>query len=128
MRHRRAVIALFALTAATATAATASPKLVYKIDRVTAAILHDRLVVTAEGAVNSGGWTLPRLHLDLAHAEAGSETIEFQATPPLANAVVIQALLPMTTTSVFPLPRAGVTQVTVVGETNRVSAPIQPPR
>ncbi len=62
---RRIVLAslIFALAAATATAAEAAPALVFKVDKVTAAIIHGRLVVSATGAVKSGGWTQPRLHL-----------------------------------------------------------------
>ena len=120
--------AIFALVAATATAAQAEPKLILKIDKVTAAIIKGRLVVNAAGAVNSGGWTAPRLHL-LAHKpEDNTETIEFQAQPPLADAVVIQALLPIQTTAVFPLPHTGVTQIKVVSETNAIVAPFQMPR
>jgi hypothetical protein len=119
--------AILALVAATATAAQAEPRLIAKVDKVTAAIIKGRLVVNASGAVNSGGWTLPRLHLLPHKAEDNTETIEFQATPPLADAVVIQALLPITTTAVFGLPRTGVTQVKVVSETNAVMAPLQTP-
>ncbi len=125
MRRLIVAFALFALGAATASAATA-PQLIYKVDRVTAAIVKGHLVVTAEGAVNSGGWTLPRLHLNPFHVpESDAEVIECQAMPPIENAVVIQALLPVVMTSVFPLPPYGVTQVTVVTETNSVTAPIR---
>jgi len=125
LRRTILVPAIFALAAATATAAQAEPKLIYKVDKVTAAIIRNRLVVNASGAVNSGGWTLPRLHLLPHKPEADTEVIEFQAMPPLADAVVIQALLPISTTAVFPLPHYGVTQIKVVGETNAVMAPLQ---
>src|SRR5450432_3663939 len=126
MRRSVVAAAIFALAAATAGMAAAAPKLVYKIDRVTAAIVRNHLVVSVNGAVSSGGWTLPRLHLNLAHTPPpDTETIEFQASPPLADAVVIQALLPIATTATFPLPRTVVTQVTVVSESNSVTAPIQ---
>jgi hypothetical protein len=119
--------AIFALAAATATAVQAEPKLIYKVDKVTAAIIKGRLVVNASGAVNSGGWTAPRLHLLPHKPEDNTETLEFQAQPPFADAVVIQALLPISTTAVFPLPHYGVTQVKVVSETNAVVAPLQIP-
>lgn len=121
--------AIFTLVAATATAAQAEPRLITKIDKVMAAIIKGRLVVNASGAVNSGGWTAPRLHLLPHKPEDNTETIEFQAQPPLADAVVIQALLPIQTTAVFPLPHYAVTQIKVVSETNAVTAPLQmPPR
>lgn len=126
---RRSLLApaIFALAAATATTASAEPKLIYKIDRVTAAIIKGHLVINASGAVNSGGWTLPRLHLLPHKPEVDTETVEFQATPPITDAVVIQALLPISTTAVFPLPHYAVVQVKVVGETNAVAAQIQMP-
>ncbi|MBL6852775.1 MAG: hypothetical protein ISS15_20465 [Alphaproteobacteria bacterium] len=127
MRRSYFAPAILALAAATATGAQAEPKLIYKIDKVTAAIIKNRLVVSASGAVNSGGWTAPRLHLLPHKPEDNTETIEFQAQPPIDQAVVIQALLPIQTTAVFPLPHYGVTQITVVGDTNAVTAPLQMP-
>jgi hypothetical protein len=126
MRALAAAAAALCLAAATASAAPAGQSLIYKIDRVTAAVVGKHLVVKASGAVTSGGWSLPRLHLVLPHKpETPSETIQFLAKPPLEDAVVIQALLPVSTTATFPLPRYAVTQVTVVGETNSVTAPVE---
>jgi hypothetical protein len=127
---RRSILApaIFALVAVTATAAQADPKLILKVDKATAAIIRGRLVVNASGAVTSGGWTAPRLHLLPHKPEDNTETIEFQAQPPLDQAVVIQALLPITTTAVFSLPHYGVTQIKVMAETNAVMAPLQVPR
>ena len=127
MRRALAALAFFALAAATASAAAAAPHLVYKVDRVEAAIEHGRLVVHVAGAVNSGGWTVPRLHLKESRAaEAMGEVIDFFATPPSAGQTVIQALVPITTTAVFPLPRYATVQVTVNGQSNSVTAPIAP--
>jgi len=124
---RRSILlpVILALAAVAATAAPAAPKLIFKIDKVTAAIIKGRLVVNASGAVNSGGWTAPRLHLLPHKPEDNTETIEFLAQPPIDEAVVIQALLPIQTTAVFPLPHYGVTQIKVVSETNAVMAPLQ---
>jgi hypothetical protein len=117
--------AVFALAAATATVASAAPQLIYRVDSVTAKIVKNQLVVTASGAVSSGGWTRPRLHLTPHVPEAPDEVIEFQASPPLGNAVVIQALLPVSATAVFPLPHYGAIRVKVTAQTNAVTAPIQ---
>jgi len=125
LRRSLFVPAILALAAATATAVQAEPKLIQKVDKVTAAIIKGRLVVNASGAVTSGGWTAPRLHLLPHKPEDNTETIEFQAQPPIDQAVVIQALLPIQTTAVFPLPHYGVTQIKVVSETNAVMAPLQ---
>ncbi len=117
-----------ALAAVTATAAHGDPKPVARVDTVTAGILNNRLVVSASGAVASGGWTQPRLHLEPRQPGSDTDVITFLATPPLADAVVIQALLPIVTTAVFPLPRTGTVQVKVVSESNAVTAPIRPGR
>ncbi|MEI9993851.1 MAG: hypothetical protein WDM91_04595 [Rhizomicrobium sp.] len=125
MYARALAVAIFALAAATATAAEAAPKLIYKVDKVTAAIIRGRLVVSASGAVNSGGWSLPRLHhKEVRTPESDTETFEFLATPPPTGTVVIQALLPIQMTAVFPLPRYATLQVKVVSESNAVVAPI----
>lgn len=127
MRRTAIAAAIFALAAATATMADAAPQLVFRVDKVTAQIVRNRLVVSASGAVKSGGWTLPRLHFKGHAPESDTESFEFLATPPGARNVVIQALLPVETTAVFPLPRYGTVQVTIVSETNSVTAPIAPP-
>lgn len=127
---RRTVLAslIFAVAAATATAANAAPQLVFKVDKVTAVIIRNRLVVSATGAVRSGGWSLPHLHLKEFHIpESDTEVFEFLASPPAPGEVVIQALLPVTVAAVFPLPRYATVQVKVVAETNSVTAPIGPP-
>jgi hypothetical protein len=127
MRLNVLTAAVFALAAATATAANAAPKIIYKVDKVTAAIIRGHLVVSASGAVDTGGWFNPRLHLKDPHAAEGdTAVIEFQATPPHPSTFVIQALLPLSTTAVFPLPHAGTTQVRVEAENNSISAPITP--
>ncbi|MEJ0025414.1 MAG: hypothetical protein WDN01_05240 [Rhizomicrobium sp.] len=129
MRRRLFAAAIFALGAATATAADAAPTLVFKVDKVTAAIVRNHLVVSATGAVRTGGWRQPRLHMREFHIpESDTEIIEFLASPPAAGAVVIQALLPVTATAVFPLPRYATVQVKVVSETNSITAPIGAPQ
>lgn len=125
MRQWSVAVFGLALAAATATAALAAPQAVFRVDSVIAKIIKGRLVVQAKGAVTSGGWTRPRLHLEPHVAEAPDEVIEFQASPPLGNAVVIQELLPIETTAVFPLPRYGTVRVKVTAQSNAVTAPIQ---
>lgn len=126
VRHFLVTIAVLGLAAATATAALATPKLIYKVDTVTVKASGSDLVVTASGAVNSGGWTLPHLHIREARAaEADTAVVEFLATPPQPNVVVIQALVPVSAMARFPLPRYGTVQVQVVAETNSVTAPVR---
>ena len=126
MRRPIIAAAVFALGAATATRTDAAPQSVYRVDTIAAKVLNNHLVVTASGAVASGGWSHPRLHLETTHVpESPEETIEFQATPPPPGSVVIQALLPITTTAVFPLPHYGTVRVKVTSQTNAVTAVIQ---
>ena len=125
MRQLIVAAVLSALAAATATGASAASKLIYKVDHVTATTVRDHLMVTATGAVNSGGWSSPRLHMKEFHIpESDTEVIEFLATPPRGNEVVIQALLPVSVTAKFALPHYGTVQVKVVAESNSVTAPI----
>ena len=125
MRNLLAAAVLSVLVAATATDAVAGSKLIFKVDRVTATTVGNHLVVSATGAVNSGGWSEPRLRLQEPHVpESDTEVIEFFATPPRANEVVIQALLPVSVTAKLPLPHYATVQVEVVAESNSVTAPI----
>ena len=126
VRHFLVAIAVLGLAAATATAALTTPKLIYKVDTVTVKASGSNLVVTATGAVNSGGWTLPHLHKREARApETDTAVVEFLATPPPPSVVVIQALVPVSATGRFPLPRYGTVQVRVVAESNSVTAPVR---
>ena len=126
VRHFLVAAALLGLAAATATAAPATPKLIFKVDTVTVKTSGNNLVVTATGAVNSGGWTLPHLKMREARAPGtGTAVVDFFATPPPPSVVVIQALVPVTATARFPLPRYGTVQVQVVAETNSVTSPVR---
>ncbi|MBS0471705.1 MAG: hypothetical protein JSR60_11585 [Proteobacteria bacterium] len=125
MRHSLVALATIALVAATATALAAAPKQIYRVDSVQAKIVNRHLVVHATGAVSSGGWTKPRLHMGPSHAEQDEQVIEFRANPPAGNSMVIQALLPVETTATFPLPRYSTVRVKVTSETNSVTAPIE---
>jgi len=110
------------LGAATASSAMAEPKSVLKVDSATATIVNAHLVVTANGAVATGGWSNPRLHIH--KTEGNFEIVQFQATPPVADAIVIQALVPVSATAIFPLPGGTITHVKIISETNAVTAPI----
>lgn len=126
MRHFLVAAAFLSLAAATAAAAPLPPKLIYKVDTITVKTSGNNLVVTATGAVNSGGWTLPHLRMrETRAAESDTATVDFLATPPPTNVVVIQALVPVTATARFPLPRYGTVQVQVVAESNSVTAPVR---
>lgn len=123
MRHFLVAAAALVLAAATATAA---PKPIYKVDSVSAKTVGRNLVVTASGAVNSGGWASPHLRLSENHKpESDTEVIEFLAAPPPPGAVVVQTLVPVTARATLALPPYGVVQVKVVAATNSVTATIR---
>jgi len=106
-------------------AAAASPKPIYKVDSVAASIRDNKLTIIAAGAVSTGGWSKPRLRLKPGHkAEDGTLEYEFIATPPPPDAMVIQALIPVSTTLVTKLPPYGVTQIKVDADTNSAIADI----
>ncbi len=117
------VLILAALVAGVAVAAPA--KLVYRIDRATARIEHHRLVITATGAVSTGGWAKPRLRLHEASApEASTLAVDFLATPPHHGATVAQVIVPVNAHVAARLPHYGVVQVKIASQTNNVVVPI----
>ena len=125
MRQNIIAAIMLALGAATATGASAAPELIFKVDHVDVKLFHNHLVVSASGAVNSGGWTNPRLRQKEMHIpESDTEVVEFIATPPRADMAVVQVLLPISATASFPLPRYGSVQVKVMTKSNSVTAPI----
>ena len=124
MRARLAFVFLL-IALATDVAAAAPAKLVYRIDRATATVAHNRLVITARGAVSTGGWTNPKLRL---HEVSGPEVsvleVEFVATPPRRRAAVVHAILPVGARLAARLPHYGAVQVKVVSQTNSVMVPV----
>ena len=119
-----AVFVLLILAAAPASAQT----LVYRVDQATAVIDGNHLVVTAKGAVRTGGWERPRLIVRKAPHASGDIEVAFMATPPRDPATVVQSLLPVSVSMKTHLPKSGVAAVRVVAETNTVTAEIIPKR
>ncbi|MFO1249023.1 MAG: hypothetical protein U1E93_12600 [Alphaproteobacteria bacterium] len=81
-----------------ATLVASSPALadkrVLRIDSLTASQKDGAILVQAKGAVSSGGWTKPHLHV--VHGDGHSIQLEFLATPPPPGMVVIDGLVPVT--------------------------------
>jgi len=124
---RRYLLALILALAGLALAgqAYAASRAVYKIDAVSAVVVHNKLVIKATGAVISGGWEHPRLRVGPQRIpEANTLVVDFMAAPPQHSAMVIQALLPVEATITTSLPHYGTIQVKVVGETNSVVSQI----
>lgn len=125
--RRFATAILFALAAfSAAPASAAGGKLIYKVDQATAVVEDRKLVITAKGAVRSGGWERPYLRVKSVWVpESDTLVVEFLASPPSSRAMVIQAILPVEATVTAPLPHYGAVQVKIVSETNSVTVPIE---
>jgi hypothetical protein len=100
-------------------------RLVYRIDRVSAAVENKKLVVNVSGAVRSGGWRHPRLRAKASPPEAHILEMEFYADPPPSKKVVINELLPISTELRTGLPKYGAIAVSVSSETNEITTQIR---
>jgi hypothetical protein len=93
MRTFLPCLILFAVLATPAGAAT-TEKRVYKVDGVIASTKNGRLTVEVKGAVPSGGWRQPKLHI-LRASHPHTLTLELLAAPPPTDAPVIEGLVPI---------------------------------
>ncbi|MGA7712368.1 MAG: hypothetical protein WCA81_10735 [Rhizomicrobium sp.] len=124
MRTRAAFVAFFAVVVASAAAAAPSQR-IFRIDHAKVKIEDRRLVITADGAVRTGGWQKPRLRMhEVAAPETNTLEVEFLATPPQTTHAVAQAILPVKATLKTGLPHYGAVQVKIVSETNSMTVPI----
>ena len=116
---------LYFLIASAASASAQTP--VYRVDHATAVIEGVNLVVTARGAVRSGGWNHAKLVVSKTTAPETREIqIEFVATPPGNKSAVAQSIVPIGVKLRMRLPSSGMTSIKVVSETNSVTARIIP--
>ena len=106
---------------ATALPAAAAEKRVWRVDSVIATQAGTSIVVQVKGAVQSGGWSHPRLRQ--VHGDGHTLVVEFLAQPPAATANVITALLPVTARITIRGSGSAVT-VKAVAEANDVTAQI----
>jgi hypothetical protein len=105
--------------------AIAAPKLVYRVDSASAVIAGKHLVITANGAVESGGWTKPELLIQKPSAsEAKTVKAKFVAKPPASPETVVQGLLPIHVRKIAPLPRYGAIEVEITTATNSLMVQI----
>ncbi len=88
---RKILIAAYALLCVTP--AFAADRRVYKIDSLIATQKKGEITIQAKGAVQSGGWSKPHLHV--LHADSHSVMVEFLAAPPPPGMTVIEALVPV---------------------------------
>ena len=117
--------AAFALLAAPALAAdrhpTAADKRVYRIDSLIATRKGGSIMVQAKGAVQTGGWKNPRLHV--IHSDRNAVTVEFLATPPPPGMTVIEALVPVAAEARVKL-KTRAPSVRAVADANEMTAQI----
>jgi hypothetical protein len=73
--------------------AHAAEKRVYRIDSLIATHKGASIIIEAKGAVQTGGWNRPRLHV--IHSDRRALTLEFLATPPPPEMTVIGGLVPV---------------------------------
>ena len=76
-----------------ASPAIAVEKRVLRIDGLIASQKKGIITLQAKGAVQSGGWTKPRLHV--VRGNGRTLTVEFLATPPPPGMTVIDAVVPV---------------------------------
>ena len=74
--------------------AFAADKRVFRIDSLIATQKNGVILVRAKGAVQTGGWTKPHLHV--MHGDGHLLTLEFLAAPPPSGMTVIDGLVPVT--------------------------------
>lgn len=105
--------------------AIAGAKLIYRVDSASAVIVGKHLVITANGAVESGGWSKPELLIQKPSAsEAKTLKTKFVAKPPTSPESVVQGLLPIHVRKIAPLPRYGAIEVEITTATNSLMVQI----
>lgn len=109
--------AIFAIAPAVAAPHKATPEPIYKVDSVVTTNDAGKLVVTARGAVKSGGWTNPHLRPKLSK-DAHVMAFEFVAVPPPPDAAVIEALVPIEAKTITPRPAARISEIRIDAESN----------
>jgi hypothetical protein len=117
--------AIFVFLAILAATPAAAESLIYRVDSATAVISEKRMIVTARGAVKTGGWEHPRLIVKKSRGRGDIE-IDFVADPPESSATVIQALMPVRVRLVTRLPKSDIAAVRVNASSNTVTAQIIP--
>ena len=101
--------------------AFAADKRVYKVDSVIATLKRGVILVQASGAVTTGGWTKPHLHV--LRNDGHTITVEFLAAPPPPNMTVIEAIVPIAATARIKS-RGRITSVHAIAEANEITAQV----
>lgn len=103
-----------------ASPALAGERRVFRIDSLIASQKKGRPIeLKAKGAVPTGGWSRPRLHV--LRNDGKVVTVEFLATPPPADMTVIDGLVPVTASATV---KGRASSVHLVGEQNEVTSEV----
>ena len=99
--------------------ALASEKRILRIDGLIASQKGGTIQLKARGAVPTGGWSHPRLHV--LHNDGKVMTVEFLATPPPPDMTVIDAVVPLSARAEI---KGRAASVHLVGEQNEVTSEV----
>jgi hypothetical protein len=112
-------LAFLAAVLLAAAPVSAAEKRVFRIDGLIATQKKGVLLLEAKGAVPTGGWTKPRLHV--VHTDAKTLTVEFLATPPPQGMTVIDAVVPITASAEI---KGRATSVHVLADENEMTSQV----
>jgi hypothetical protein len=104
-----------------ATPAFAADKRIYKIDSLIASLKRGVIVLQASGAVQTGGWSKPHLHV--LHSDGHTITVEFLAAAPPPGMTVIEAIVPVTATAHIRT-HGRIASVRAIAEANEITAQV----
>lgn len=119
MRPVFLLLAALAMFASPLPASAASEKRIFRIDSLIASQKGGIIELKARGAVLTGGWSRPRLHV--LHQDSKVVTVEFLATPPPSDMTVIEALVPVAAAVEF---KGRATSVHLLADQNEVTSEI----
>lgn len=119
MKSFSPALLLLSCLAWTASPALAAEKRIFRIDSLIASQKGGTIEIKAKGAVLSGGWSKPRLHV--LHNDSKSITVEFLATPPPSDMTVIDALVPVTASTEL---KGRATSVHLLADQNEVTSEV----
>ncbi|MBV9331917.1 MAG: hypothetical protein JOZ55_10230 [Alphaproteobacteria bacterium] len=127
MRRSAIVVSVFflALISAASAAPAVHPRLVYRVDRVSAFVDGKQLAIAVSGAVASGGYSHPRLKAKPARRGSHILLVQFLADPPPANRTFVQELLPIAAEMRMPAPRMDVAAITVSSQSNEITSEVR---
>jgi hypothetical protein len=111
--------ALLAALLLTTAPVSAAEKRVFRIDSLIATQKNGTILLQAKGAVPSGGWSKPRLHV--VHTDGHALTVEFLATMPPPGMTVIDVVVPISAAGEI---KGHATSVHVLADENEMTSQV----